>query len=305
MKIKVILNPKTLNRRHRDPQCLLEEQFGHYLVGIEQTTCPQHATDIARRAVKEGVDTIVAGGGDGTVNEVVNGIVGSSIAVGIIPTGTANDLASLYRIPNDLVKACKIIREGHVTEIDAINVNGWYYVTAGGMGFPCEVAGIANKVKRSGTAGKLLARLLGSKVYALAMLGALPNKNARQHSLSIDNCDTGAETVDVFALLVANQPFLGRNFIISPGAVNNDGQFDVCLIKNTRSRTNIMSIVEKTFTGKHIHAPFVKTWRGQELLISAESPLPFFGDGEVFQESVEFRIRIFPKAIKMIIPTPT
>jgi len=140
MKIKVIANPQPMNGHYRYLRALVQQQFGHHVVGIEQTTCPQHATDIARRAASEDVDTVVAVGGDGTVNEVINGIVGTELALGIIPTGTANDLASLYSIPTDVGKACKLILERHVQEADVINVNGWYYVTAGGLGLPCEVA---------------------------------------------------------------------------------------------------------------------------------------------------------------------
>ncbi|MBW8003544.1 MAG: hypothetical protein FVQ80_16275 [Planctomycetes bacterium] len=74
MKIKVILNPKSSNGNYKSLEAILKAKFAHSLVDIEQTAHPRHATDIARNAVKSEVDTIVAAGGDGTVNEVLNGI---------------------------------------------------------------------------------------------------------------------------------------------------------------------------------------------------------------------------------------
>ncbi len=302
MKIKVIVNPQPMNGHHRYLRALLQQQFGHHVVGIEQTTCPQHATDIARRAASEDVDTVVAVGGDGTVNEVINGIVGTELALGIIPTGTANDLASLYSIPTDVGNACKLILERHVQEADVINVNGWYYVTAGGLGLPCEVARIANTIKRGGALGKLVRNLLGSHIYTVAVMFTLIKGNNRQNLLNIRRCNAYPETVDAFALFVANQPFLGKNFPISPGAVNNDGLFDVCLIENGKSLWHAFSVVMKVLTGKHLTLTFVKTWHAEELIVNAKRPVAFFGDGEIFQEGLEFRIRIVPRAIKVIVP---
>ena len=305
MKIKVIANPQLVNGHHRYLRALVQQQFGHHVVGIEQTTCPQHATDIARRAASEHVDTVVAVGGDGTVNEVINGIVGSSTALGIISAGTANDLASLYRIPTDVGKACEVILERHVQEADVINVNGWYYVTVGGLGLPSEVASMANTIKKSGAVGKLLRKILGSHIYTLAMMGALLKTNTHHNPIKIQSSDTNMENVNASALLVANQPFLGKHFIVSPEAVNNDGRFNVCLIENTKRLSDILLILMKAYTGEHVHSPFVKTWACKELVINTDRPLTFFGDGEVCQEGVEFRISIFPRAIKIIVPKAT
>src|SRR5512139_3589449 len=112
-----------------------------------RTSYPGHATAIARRAVAEKAEAIVAVGGDGTVREIVNGILGSPVAIGIIPAGTANDLAAYSKIPADLAKAGDVVRGLRTRPAAVIRVNGEYYVTAGGLGLPSEVAWLANRIK--------------------------------------------------------------------------------------------------------------------------------------------------------------
>ena len=280
---------------------MLKAKFAHSPVDIEETAYPQHATDIARQAVEENVDTIVAVGGDGTVNEVLNGIVGTDVVLGIIPTGTANDLASLYHIQTNVAKACDIILERRLHRADVIGVNGWYYLTTGGVGLPCEVASIANTIKRSGMIGKRLTQILGSKLYILAVLCALVKKNTRRNLLTLpwNGCSI---RVDALSFMMNNQSFLGKKFLMSPGAVNDDGMFDICLIENSKSRVQILSLLIQVRTGRHIYSPSVKTWRAGELVVDAENPLTFFGDGEIFQKVSVFKIKIFPRALNVIVP---
>jgi YegS/Rv2252/BmrU family lipid kinase len=301
MKVKVIINPKSINGDKNHLKKVLEEKFSHSLLGIERTAYSGHATHITRRAIEENIDTIVAVGGDGTVNEVLNGIVGTEVALGVIPTGTANDFACLYHIPNDVARACDVIREQCLVRADVICVNERYYVTAGGMGLPCEVVSLANRIKFSSLAGKLLSQFLGSKIYLLAVLFALAKKTKKDHFFDV-RWDGGSLSMDSLALMIDNQPFLGRNFLMSPEAVNNDGLFDVCLIENSKSRVQILSILIKVLTGNHVNSASVRQWRTPELTIQAKISMPFFGDGEIFGKASEFRIKIVPKALKVIVP---
>lgn len=300
MKIKVILNPKSKNGNNRYLESVLRGKFPHSLLSIERTAYPQHATEIAQRAVKENVDTIVAVGGDGTINEVLNGIVGTDVALAIIPTGTANDLASYYHIPTDIARACDVIIDHHVRRADLIRVNGWHYVTAGGIGLTSEVAGIANAIKSKGTAGKLFGQILGSSLYLLAVLCTLLRRRGR-NPLSV-RWNDGSMKANVLSLTVDNQPFLGKNFLVSPGAVNDDGMADICLIENSASLVRTLSILLKVLVGRHIYSSSVRSWRAKELMVDAEKPLAFLGDGEIIQRGTRFNIQIIPKALKVVIP---
>ena len=214
MNIKVIVNPKSRNGGDENLERMLKKKFAHSLMDIELTAYPGHGTYIARCATKENVDTVVAVGGDGTVNEVLNGITGTKTALGIIPTGTANDLASFYHIPSDVEKACDVILENNLSCVDLICVNGRYYVTSGGIGLPCEVVRIANNIKLKSLVGRFLGQFLGSRIYMLAVLCALVKKSKQGHLMNIQWEDCSLN-MDPLAFMIDNQPFLGREFLMS------------------------------------------------------------------------------------------
>jgi diacylglycerol kinase family enzyme len=109
-------------------------------------------------------------------------------------------------------------------------------------------------------------------------------------------------TSDVFSLTINNQPFLGKNFVITPEAVDDDGIFDVCLIKNSKTRAAKVSILMKVLSGTHIHSSSVKMWRTDTLTVETDSPKTFLNDGEFLPESKEFKIRIIPRALSVIVP---
>ena len=300
MNTLAIYNPQSKNGNNARILRALREKFGPSL-SVEKTAYPSHATEIARKAALQNVDTIIAVGGDGTVNEIINGIAGSDIALGIIPAGTANDLASLYNLPTDVSDACDVILQGNTRYADVIQVNDRLYATAGGFGFPCEVARIANEIRKYGTLGRLSGRLLGSFLYVLAFLIALIGKDKRQNYWTV-RADGFSVNLDALWLMVNNQPSLGKNFLMSPGAVNDDGLFDTCLVQNSVSRLKVLSLALKVTRGKHVGCEGVTMGRYQELLLSTQTPIPFFGDGQVFEKSSMFRVRILSGAMKVIVP---
>jgi len=301
MRIRVIVNPKSRNGDEEYIKTTLKEKFAHSLMNIEYTAYPGHATYVARQATKEKVDTVVAVGGDGTVNEVLNGIIGTDVALGIIPTGTANDLASLYRIPTSFESAWKVIAERHLCLADVICVNRRHYVTAGGLGLPSEVTCRANAIKQSGKLGKSLVKMLGSKIYILAVLLELIRRDRKARILHVQ-WDGNSGTMDTLSLMVDNQPFFGKHFWMSPGAMNDDGLFDVCWIENSKTRAEVLSVLLQVLKGKHLFSPAVQTWRASELTVQSDQPLTFFGDGEIFQNGAQFHIKILPKALSLIVP---
>jgi diacylglycerol kinase (ATP) len=299
MRIKFILNPKLKKVNGTFLRRVLNHRFADSRVDIEQTIYPLHALIIAQQAAKDDFDTVVAVGGDGTVNQVLNGIIGTKTALGIIPTGTANDLASYYHIPHDVEKTCSLIADRHLQPADVIRVNGWCYVTAGGIGLPATVAGIANAIKSNGKTGQLIGQLMGSKLYLLAVMGALLKSRRYRNPLSI-KFEGGQMKAHALSLMVNNQPFLGRNFLMSPGAVNDDGMLDVCLIENTATLIEMLAVILKVLTGRHIFSPGVRTWQTREVIVETEKPTDFLGDGEICQKAKEFIIRILPRALNVI-----
>ena len=301
MRIKVIINPKSKNGNPEYLKKILKEKLKPRYVDIEETACSQHATEIAMKAAKKNFNVVVAVGGDGTINEIINGIAGSNMALGIIPTGTANDLAAYYGIPKDPGKACEIILKQHLCCADAIRVNNRYYVTSGGLGFPSEVVRIANWMKYHNIIWKLLSQPLGSKIYILAVVYALIKNKIGKNFLKV-SWNGSSIYSDSLSLMLNNQPFLGRHLLMSPEALNSDGRFDVCLIGNSRSRCQILSILLKAAFGKHLHSSSVNRWQANKLVVSSQKPLTFFGDGEIIEQGTQFNIRIIPEALKIIVP---
>lgn len=303
MKIQVIVNSTIKVGNGESLETCLKRRFGHCLVGIERTDNPQVATEVAWRAAREDVDTIVAVGGDGTVNAVLNGIIGTRAALGIIPTGTANDLATLHHIPKDLRRGCDIILERYTRRSDVISANGWCYLTAGGVGVGCEVARTVSAIKHLPLIGRLCTRVLGSRVYLLAALYLLLARSSKPNVIEIRR-NGRSVFADTLSLMVNNQPFLGRQFLMSPGAITDDGLFDVCLIENSKSMLERLSIVKNVPTGRHVDLQSVHTWRAEDLILKAERPLRFFGDGEIGQEASVLRVKLIPRAVNVIVPRP-
>jgi YegS/Rv2252/BmrU family lipid kinase len=301
MKTWVVLNPKAQAGRAERIESALKKKFPASDVRFTKTSYPGHATAIARRAVAEHADVIVAVGGDGTIREVVNGVLGSRVAIGIIPAGTANDLAAYYHLPGEIDKAGDIILARKVRPADAIQVNGEYYITAGGLGLPSEVAHMANWIKSRGGFGRFLGRFLSSQLYMVIALWMVLVKSRRRNSVVVRS-NGRIVAMDILSLTINNQPFLGKNFLVSPGAANDDGQLDVCLIQKPKGRLRTLMVVLKALSGKHVDLPCVRAWRTDRLTVEAEDPLYFLSDGEVAQRSRRFSIRIFPAALNVIVP---
>ncbi len=302
MKIVAIVNPQSGNGECRRTAKILKEKLAPSLVSVEQTSSPLRATEIARQAAAEKMDTVVVVGGDGTVHAAANGLVGSRTALGIIPTGTANDLARLCRIPVDVENACQVVVRGELRHIDVIGVNGRYFVTSGAVGLPCEAASFANRLKTSGPAGRWFGQLLGSQIYSLAALAALASNKWRLNRLRLES-EGRLRTVDACACVVSNQSFLGRVFQVSPGARNDDGLFDVCLITSPQTRRDLWALAGRVRNGSHLRAPGVEAWKTSEMTLTAEEPTGFLADGETLEpKTPRFYIRIFPKALSVVVP---
>ncbi len=300
MKTMVILNPKS--RAGSDPgmETVLRAKFPAPDGQMAKTCHPGHATEIARRAVREGVDRIVIAGGDGTIHEVINGMIGSAVRLAVIPAGTANDLASYFSSLTDVGSACDAIQNGTVRPTDVIQVNDRYYITAGGVGFPSEVASLANAIKTKTRTGRLLARLFSSLFYCAAALLAILVR--ARHNIVRINSNGSDITSDIFSLTISNQPFLGKKFRVSPGAANDDGRMDVCLIPNSKTGLGALAVVLKVIAGRHVLSPKVKTWRADRLELQSRQALPFLADGELNLKATKFTIQVHPRMVNMIVP---
>ncbi|MBP8639165.1 MAG: diacylglycerol kinase family lipid kinase, partial [Dictyoglomi bacterium] len=269
MRFKLIINPVAGGKRGRSLTEKILERLRTWGISFEYEFSRYigHATEIARRSVK-GVDAVVAVGGDGTVNEVLNGIFGYNIPLGILPVGRGNDFfrtISNSRILDVILKPFLDIPKFNM--VDVGRMNDRYFINVAGVGFDAMVAGISEPV-----------RFLGPVAYlGSALVGLLKNKGIRL-KLNIDG-----NKIDMNALMIAiaNGRYFGGKMLIAPEASPWDGKFDVCLIENA-SKLEVLKTLPKVYSGKHIYHPKVKTFKAEYLEITSTGNMPVEMDGEIF-----------------------
>lgn len=227
------------------------------------------AITAAREAAEEGFDVIVAVGGDGTVNEVANGIVGSTAVLATLPTGTGNDFATAVGMPADMEKSCAILLEGTTRKIDLGRVLDRYFVNAVGVGFDAAVAHRANMGVRM---------LRGVWVYIFSVFSTLISYQPVEMEIILDG-----KTLEKTPTLVAvgiGQCY-GGGMRIVPDAIQDDGYFDVCVL-DTMGRLEIAWEFPKVFKGTHKNIRKCDMFRAQEVELILADPRPLHMEGEVF-----------------------
>jgi diacylglycerol kinase (ATP) len=294
MKINILINPKCCNADRVIGE--LHQRFPGDDISIYFTKRRSRIAEKTKAVLFDPADIFIAVGGDGTVNEAVNAIAGSETALGIIPCGSANDLATMYNLPHDTAAAFEIIKSENRVQLDLISINSRFYASAGGLGFSSGVVEMANRLKKIG-----LIKNIRSKIYILAVLLTLYNRKYRNHPVVIQR--NGNQTViNAFAIFVNNQPYLGKNIRMTPGACNNDNMFDICIIRNPLTNFQVLSLLYRSTKAAHGNLPYVNIVRASSIKILSKSNLKYFGDGEILDEANFFDLKVVPRALNLIVP---
>ncbi len=295
MPAKIILNPYSnrwgAGKQAARVQSLL--QALHYDFDMVQTQGPDEAIAYARAAVQAGFDPIVAAGGDGTINEVVNGLLADQdvapARLGILPLGSANDVAYQIGLPMDLEAACQaLVAAEHVRTIDAGRVNERAFINDITIAFGARVNIEAATIKR----------LRGSLIY----LGGVFKALMRYRLPTVDISWPEGEMRDkpILMAYVGNGWRTGGVFYLSPEARADDGLFDV-IVGDGMNRLQILQILPKTFNGSHVRDKRVTHFRTDRLQIRSADPLPVLSDGEIiYTDAHELNIRLLPQALSLI-----
>lgn len=262
------------------------------LVGREcgiSTTLPDQPHEIPQ--------LVIAVGGDGTVNQVINRYEPKSLWLGVLPLGSANDLATELAIPHGIGPAWRVVQEGRYEEIDLVDVNGARFATCGGLGFATDVAVLAARWKSDEGWRGWLARRLGSLVYLLATVTEVcRSRQPIEATLHVrDSCLREALSM----VIVSNQPRIGAHFSPSPDASNQDGLVHTCTVRAPRSRLRLLWICFQLFRGTADRCPEVRQMRSESLTIEADREMTFFGDGEPLSSCTCFRIQVLPSALRV------
>lgn len=259
---------------------------------IELTKAPKHATKLAKDAVEKGFQNIISVGGDGTLNEVVNGIMLSgkeeNVNLGIIPEGGGNDFAANFNLSCHVDKAVDTLQRFNRKKIDVGKIEDKYFINALGIGFDARVAIISNTIKY----------LNGLPRYLVAVLKALISLKMIEAEIKLDNCKMN----DPFLLLsIGNGLSTGGGFLLTPEARVNDGLLDICFISKV-NRRRVLSLLPSAIKGQHLKEPEVIIHQSKKIEIKTKEPLPIYYDGELpkLNNPLHFVIELLPSKLNLI-----
>jgi len=282
----VILNPTAGSPEHiRSWQERIESLAGNCPVRV--TAHPGEAKALARRAVEAGFTRIVAAGGDGTVSQVVNGLVGSNAALGVLPMGSVNVFAMELGLPAHNLQRCwDIIEDTNVRLVDLPSANGKYFVQLGGVGLDAQV------VKETSLAFKRSFGPLSYLISATHIAARQPPK------LFIESEHTSVEEGSF--VLIGNGRLYGGPFPFFKHAIIDDGLFDVVVFKRL-GYLEIVKYLQDVVFSSDIKVPEIEYFQTRQLRITSEQDVPLELDGELAGNCpVDFRIR--KRALRVLAP---
>ncbi len=300
----VIVNPNAGKRKGKKDwniiSSLLKEADIRYKAVFTQS--PGHAIDISVSHIEEGYKKLIVVGGDGTMNEVVNGIFSqkryptTEISLGMITVGTGNDWGRMFNIPGKYPEAISLIKKNKSFIQDAGVVryyhgqvqNSRYFVNIAGIGFDAMVVSKTNKMKEAGAGG--------SWSYLKSIIISLIKYHHTAIKISIDNREIRN---DVFNISIGICKYNGGGMMQLPDAIPDDGLFDITLINKIKKHDVIFNL-RRLYDGTITKHPMVETYKGKFITIDSEPAIHLETDGESLGNS-PFTFEIIPRSIKVIV----
>jgi len=322
MQAELIYNPsggQVVVRHELDNVVAFLNSYG-WSVTLRETSKPLEATELARHAVNRDARVVIAAGGDGTVNEVANGLVNTDVALGVLPVGTTNAWALQMGIPalnpmlpgiqavkliaaleeriarplpasyyrKVLLDAARVLVEGQTVAVDMGELSGRHFLMWAGMGFDAAIAqSIPPKEKR----------VLGSWAYVLPAIESAYRYSGTDVCLNLDGKVVKVSTP---LIVVSNIQLYGGMIAIGAKACVNDARLDVCIFKGGGFLTFVQQAA-KVFVHKHLQDPKVEYYQCREIAVESARPLPVHVDGEPFA-STPVAIHTVPSSLKVIVP---
>jgi YegS/Rv2252/BmrU family lipid kinase len=291
LQAKLIYNA-VAGRQGDSPQQLesiLAEMQSRQILPEVYVVLPKSRVEAAvRHAIRRGINLVVVAGGDGTVDSVAGAMLGSSATLGIIPTGTRNNVALSLDIPSDIAGAVALLREGHRRKIDIGFVrssggNRWF-MEAATLGLLSDLYPAADDLQHGDLAqiGSLLSTLVSATASRLRMV--LDGKN---------RLDTTAQVV-----LIANMPYLGPHFQVAPNVSFNDGYLDV-FVYSEMSTVDLISHAVQSTGGAAAEDTRIKHYRVKSVTIHSSPRMPVLTDGVLLGHG-SVRAFIRPRALAVM-----
>jgi diacylglycerol kinase (ATP) len=258
---------------------------------------PGHLIELARQAVDAGATLVVAVGGDGTLNEVVNGIAGRDVDLATIPLGTGMDFVRTYGIPTSFPDAVRVALHGEPRTIDAgrVRYRTWagdeaerWFANVGSVGMSGAVAQRVNGMSKA---------LGGKTTFFYALTRVFLEWQNSEVTVKLDGAERRGPMHDV---IVANGVWHGGGMMLAPGARPDDGLFDVVLIGDV-GKVDFLTTAPKIYKGKHIAHPKVEVVRGARVEVDAAEHLPIEVEGEQVGTTPAV-FEVVPGALRVRVP---
>ncbi len=290
--IAFIINPisgsrETQNAKKRLPKLIMQTlDAEQWLPNITFTEYAGHATELAHQFARMGFDAVVAVGGDGTVNEVAQGVRGTQTALGIIPMGSGNGFARHLNIPVKPNKALEMLNHSEPISVDYGLANGRMFVSTCGTGFDAVVADqFAGSNKR------------GFATYLQNTIREAFSYTPQTYHLVGDGLDV---THKAFLITFANANQWGYEALIAPKASVQDGKMDIMLM-SSHAILGSASLALRLFAGSIDDSHFMDTLRAKEITLEREEAAPFHIDGDPVEMEKDIHIQIVPDGMRVLV----
>ena len=291
MKVRAILNPRAGVAAHRTREAVEGGRPSWKDYAVYLTREPGHATALAREAVAAGADLVLAVGGDGTVNEVAQGLLGSPAALGIVPVGSGNGLARALRLPLQPAAALAALESGARRRMDTGTLNGRLFLNVAGAGFDAAVGRAFHERGRAGARRGLLGYL---------RLSLLELRAYRPTRLSVE-VPPGALEATAFVLTFANGPQYGSGAVVNPGAKLDDGRLEVVVFEGG-PLWRTLAAAPLLFTGGLERTAGYRRLAGASATVTASSPVELHCDGDPVSAESRIEVGLVPRALEIVVP---
>ena len=255
-------------------------------VDVETTPGPGEAARLAGAAVQDGYARIISVGGDGTANEVANGLIGTDVALGLFPIGSGNDFARVLGYPRKRSELASFLAGARPRRIDVGDVNGRIFLNAAGVGIDGHVA------ERVLASARVVGPTLG---YFVGSLVSIATYRPREMRVRIAGTIREGKHLIVVA---ANGTHFGSGMHVAPDAKVDDGQFEV-VVAGDLGRWASLVALGKLYRGTHVDGKTIFAFRAPSLDVEFFEPQPMEADGEGSNVS-EFRVRMRPRALTVL-----
>jgi diacylglycerol kinase (ATP) len=291
VKVRAILNPRAGVAARGTREAIERGRPSWKDYAVYLTREPGHATELAREAVAAGADAVLAVGGDGTVNEVARGLLGSRAALGIVPVGSGNGLARALRIPLHPGAALCALESGTRRRMDVGSLNDRLFLNVAGTGFDAAVSqAFHDRGRRGGRRG-----LIGYLRLSLLELRAY-----RAPRLLIEAGGERVET-EAFVATFANGPQYGSGAVVNPGGKLDDGRLEVVVFENG-PLWRTLAAVPRLFLGGLERAPGYRRLAGPSVTVAAVVPAPMHCDGDPAGAALRLVVQVHPRALDVLVP---